>query len=287
MNIHPKRIRWIVKRLLWVFGALVLILFILGAIEYKRKSLVNELTIKIIVDQNGNKFVDQEDVKSILFNNFGHHIEGQTIEKINARQTEEALEKDLFIKDADVYIDALNNVNITVRQREPILRIMDSYDISYYLDEDGKMIPHTTKYTSRTLVATGLIDSFKSNYLEIPQNRLNQIFKLSKKIIENPFLKAQIEQIHMEESGEVTLIPKLGNHKILFGYPAENLSDKLFRLQVFYEKGLPYEGWEKYKTINLAFKNQVVVKKRIEEETDKVKKEKNDNLNNNTVQSLN
>jgi cell division protein FtsQ len=260
MKIHPKRMRWLIKRLLWVLAALVLFLIVMGALRYKRKSLVKELKIQIIEDKDQNRFVNEDDVKSILFNKFGHYVEGQTIEKINAKATELALEQDLFIKDAEVYIDALNNVNIKVKQREPILRVMDIEDETYYLDEKGTRIPHSSKYTARNLVATGDVGIYNEAFLDLPENRLNQIFQLAKKILANPFLKAQIEQIHIDHNGEAILVPKLGNHKIYFGLPADNVDDKLVRLQNFYEKALPYEGWEKYKYISLAFDNQIVAK---------------------------
>lgn len=271
MKVHPKRMRWITKRLIWVVGGLVLLLVVVGAIRYIRKSPVKLLKIQIVEDKNGNRFVDEEDVRNILFGSFGHYIEGQTLETINTQATEKVLEEDLFIKEADVYIDALNNVNITVKQREPILRVMDVEDTTYYLDEAGKRIPHSTKYTARTLVATGDIGIFNEAYLELPENRLNQVYQLAKKILANPFLKVQIEQIHIDHTGDAILVPKLGNHKVYFGVPNENIDDKLYRLQVFYEKGLPYGGWEKYKSISLAFDGQVVAKKRVVEEEKKKK----------------
>jgi cell division protein FtsQ len=275
MKIHPKRMRWIVKRLIWVLAALVLFLVVLGAIRYKRKSLVRELKIQILEDKEKNKFVDEEDVKSIIFNKFGHYVEGQTIEKINTNATETALEQDVFIKEANVFIDAQNNVNIKVSQREPILRVMDIEDETYYLDEKGTRIPHSSKYTSRTLVATGDVGIFNEAFLDLPENRLNQIFQLAKKILANPFLKVQIEQIHIDHNGEAILVPKLGNHKIYFGLPADNADDKLSRLQSFYEKALPYEGWEKYKYINLAYDNQIVAKMKEEPENKSEKQKSN------------
>jgi cell division protein FtsQ len=83
----------------------------------------------------------------------------------------------------------------------------------------------------------------------------------------------QIEQIHIDHNGEAILVPKLGNHKIYFGLPADNTDDKLSRLQNFYEKALPYEGWEKYKYINLAYDNQIVAKMK-EEPEPKTEKQK-------------
>jgi cell division protein FtsQ len=146
---------------------------------------------------------------------------------------------------------------------------MDVEDETYYLDDTGRRIPHSAKYTARTLVATGDIGIFNEAYLELPENRLNQIYHLAVKILSNPFLKVQIEQIHIDHNGDAILVPKLGNHKIYFGMPMENADNKLYRLQAFYEKGLPFEGWEKYRYISLAYDNQVVAKKRIVEEPKK------------------
>lgn len=240
----------------------MMFLLVVGAIQYKRKSKVQSVNITIVEDREGNQFVNEDDVRDILFNTFAHYVEGNRLEKINVELTEKALEEDLFIKEADVYVDALNNMNIKVTQRQPILRVMDVEDETYYLDEEGKRIPFSTKYTSRTIVATGDIGLYNEGYLDLPENRLNKVFQLVKVIEANPFLKTQIEQIHLDHSGDAVLVPKLGNHKIYFGDPADIPKDKLLRLQTFYEQGLPYEGWDKYKSISLAFDKQVVGKKR-------------------------
>jgi cell division protein FtsQ len=36
--------------------------------------------------------------------------------------------------------------------------------------------------------------------------------------------------------------------------------DKFEKLKIFYTKGLPYEGWEKYSEINLKYGDQIVGK---------------------------
>ncbi len=262
MKVHPKRMSWIIRRLLTGLGVLLLLLIVWGAVRYKRLSLVAEVRIMIVEDENGNHFVEDKDVLDILFATFGHYLESQTLEQINVQEVEEVLEKDLFIQDADVFIDALNRVNIKVTQRQPMLRVMDVEDETYYLDAEGTKIPHSTKYTSRVLVATGDIGLYNEGYLGLQENRLYQVYHLAKQILENPFLKVQIEQIHLDHTGDAILVPKLGNHKIYFGDPADNVADKLQRLQTFYEEGLPYVGWEKYKSISLAFDRQVVAKKR-------------------------
>jgi len=264
MEVHPKRMSWIIKRLSLIVGAVAILLLVIAAVQYRKKSVIGEkdLTIKIIKNDAGNKFVRERDVKEVLFREFRHAIVGQPLELIDINQVEEVLESDIFIKDADVYIDALNKVHITIEQRIPIARIMDEADPSYYLDEDGERVRTSPKFTARVMVVTGKIGRFNDNYLNIPHHRLNRVFELIKFIDANDFWKAQFEQIHIDHSGDATLIPKLGDHEIKFGLPNEDIEDKFERLEAFYQDGLPVEGWNKYKSINLAFKGQVVAKKR-------------------------
>jgi cell division protein FtsQ len=264
MKVHPVRLKWIIKQLSKIVGVIAMLLLLVAAVQYRKKSIVanDGLTITIVKNDYKNKFIGKQDVTEILFREFRHAIVGQPLELIDIKEVEKVLEADIFIKNADVYIDALNRVHITVEQRVPIVRIVDEEDISYYLDNDGKRVRTSPKYTARVIVVTGKVGRFNNDYLKDSNNRLNKIFELIKFINNSPFWKAQFEQIHMDYKGEVSLIPKLGDHKVIFGIPNENIKEKFYQLEVFYQDGLPVEGWKKFKTINLAFKGQVVAGKR-------------------------
>ena len=56
---------------------------------------------------------------------------------------------------------------------------------------------------------------------------------------------------------DVTLIPRSGDFKILLG-ELDAPQQKLDRLMSFYRNGLVHTGWNRYKTINLRYNNQVV-----------------------------
>ena len=105
--------------------------------------------------------------------------------------------------------------------------------------------------------------NFEKRFPGIQARQLDDIYRLSKYISENKFLKAQIAQVHRTLGGDFVLIPQVGNHKIIFGsaYTDAEVKEKLDKLVVFYEEGLPYEGWSKYETINLKFRDQIVCKK--------------------------
>jgi len=65
------------------------------------------------------------------------------------------------------------------------------------------------------------------------------------------------------------LIPKVGNHLIIFGDTSQ-MSQKFENLILFYRKGLTKVGWDKYNIINLKFKNQVVCSKKYQMGTSEI-----------------
>lgn len=265
MKVNPKRMAYIIRRLSLFVVGFAMLLLVIAAVQYRRKSVVAEdgLTITIIDNEAQNQFVRERDVEELLFREFRHAIVGQPLELIDIEEVEQVLEENIFIKDADVYADALNKVHITIQQRLPIARIIDEQETtSYYLDEDGKRVRTSPKFTARVVVVTGKIGRYDDNYQNIPHHRLGKVLELVQYLDKQEFWKAQIEQIHIDHSGEATLIPKVGDHKIKFGQPDQEIEDKFRRLAVFYQDGLPVEGWNKFETIDLANKGQIVAKRR-------------------------
>ena len=123
-------------------------------------------------------------------------------------------------------------------------------------------MPLSKHFSARVLVATGNIPPFDKNFLQRKkQNTLKDLFELTNIFMKDEFLNPLIEQIFVTNSEEYILIPNLGDQKIILGN-MENLEKKLFYLETFYKEAVPYKGWQKYKTINLKFKGQVVAGKR-------------------------
>jgi len=79
-------------------------------------------------------------------------------------------------------------------------------------------------------------------------------------INKSEFWKAQIEQVYVNSDREFELVPKVGNHTILFGDTTQT-EGKFKKLEVFYREGLNTDGWNDYKTINVKFKNQIICKR--------------------------
>lgn len=83
-------------------------------------------------------------------------------------------------------------------------------------------------------------------------------------IEEDSFWSAEIVQIVAENASggalELELVPRSGNHTILFG-SIENVEEKFDKLLRFYKEGLNNIGWESYSTINIKYDGQVVCSK--------------------------
>jgi cell division protein FtsQ len=242
----------------------------IGFISERRSRLVcNSLKISI-PDSLKHSFVRQKDILNLLQAQGVNWI-GQYISQINTQQMESLVYKHPAIKEARVYKTIAGSINIEVLQRQPLLRIINRYGDTYYVDEDGKAMPWSNHFTARVLVANGNIGNrFDfSRYREAnilndtitSYHTLKDLFLLASYIQDNKFWRAHFEEIYVEENGDFELIPRVGGHLIIFG-KIENMEEKLSNLQQLYTLGLPNEGWNKYSIINLKFKNQVVCTKK-------------------------
>lgn len=249
------------KRASWLLAVFFSIAIVISAVGKREASIVREVKVEIEPLNSGNALIEVEDVKLTIERSFGAKLEGFPLGSIDVGRVERILEEDPFVLNADVYMDATANVKVNIVQREPVLRIIDNNGLNYYLDKDGMKMPLSRHFTVRVLTATGNIPPHDPNFLERKQHRLKDLFLLSQMISADEFFSALIEQIYVSNTGEFTLIPKVGDQKIIFG-KLENAEVKLENLRIFYKEGIPYEGWQKYRTINVKFDGQVVCEKR-------------------------
>lgn len=183
---------------------------------------------------------------------------GKELRAINAERIEKEIEKHQAILNAEVFkvvaedsISFKGILGVRVKHREPVLRIMSSSG-TYYLDKTGAQIPISPSYTANVLVATGY---FSEDFAK------KQLLPFALHLEENPFWKAQIEQVHVEQDGNVVLTPLVGDHLIELG-SMENIGEKLRNMKAFYEQVLVRNNWDKYHTISVKYKNQVIAKKK-------------------------
>ena len=249
------------KRIAFIVLLFLIAGVIISAIQKRGNSVTKEVLIDIQPLPDGFNLINDEDVLITIQRSFGNNLTRIPITSLDVERVERVLEADPFILESDVYVNANNQVNISVVQREPLLRVIDESGKNYYLDKYGKQMPLSPHFTTRALVATGHIPLYDEVHLDEEDSILRELYDLTNILTKDAFYRPMIEQMHVEKNGEFILIPKVGNHKILLGKYAD-IQDKLKRLKIFYTEGLPHEGWQKYKSISLKYKGQVICKKK-------------------------
>jgi cell division protein FtsQ len=243
------------------------IFLLLGfAVDSNNKSICNSFNISINYDVD-NYFVEENDVIDAVFANIGQ-IEGMPISEIDLHKIESVVNDMIFVENAHVYRTIDGQINVIVNPRKAIARIRNSYNQSFYIDNNGKLMPVSRKFTARVPVVYGnikasysaLIDFENSQYLDAPYKNLSDIYQISKFLNKNSFWNAFIDQIYINSKGEFELITKSNIHIIEFG-SIESMEGKFNKLKFFYVNGLTRVGWQQYNRINIKYNNQIVCSK--------------------------
>jgi|LSQX01.1.fsa_nt_gb cell division protein FtsQ len=240
-------------------GYILLVAFLAITLAFTSKK-VKHITcgsIEVEYSERESIRISKDEVLRIIMATDNHLI-GKRMDQINTEIIEKEIEKHQAILNAEVYKMVASDstsfkgvLGVRVKHREPVLRIMSSGG-SYYMDETGEKIPVSTSYAAKVMVATGF---FSEEFAK------EELLPFVLFLEENPFWKAQITQIHVEQSGDLLLTPLVGNHQIELG-SLDNFQDKLRNMKTFYEQILARNNWEKYEKISLKYKNQIVAKKR-------------------------
>lgn len=235
-------------------GLLFILVFIgvsLGFITTERKKiLMNDF--EVVFDEPY-RFINEAEIENMVFRKF-KGLKGAQIDTINTRDIENKIEELAWVKNAEVYKsylfnDSLNNygrIRVRIKQEKPVMRVVDNNG-GYYLNTNGKRMSISNHHTINVPVFTGKIN----------RDDLQQLLTFVNYINADPFWKALFQQVQVESNGELVLIPRIGEHRIDFGKP-ENIETKLRNLKLVYQEGFYGDAWNRYRSVSLKYKNQVV-----------------------------
>ena len=250
------------------------LLLSLGFVNEKQDALLCK-SLDIKVDQSDDLyFLNKNDIAQLIHSR-KDSIVGQPKSSVHIAEIERMLNSHADIANAKVYLTVDGRLKVEIKQRKPLLRVINLNGDSYYIDDAGKLMPLSEKYTANVIVANGNItESFASAYkyplgeilkdsVTQKNKMLHELYAMAKYITADPFWKAQVQQIYVNTDNDMELVPMVGNQKIIFG-DTTVMDEKFKKLLIFYQQGLNTTGWwNKYSIINLKFKNQIVCTKKI------------------------
>ena len=214
-------------------------------------------SIKVNIDEsNGMLFLSKDDIIKLLNDDQLNIEKVKPISKVDYSKLERVIKNNPYVADANMFVDASGNIQINIRQRTTILRVINNEGVSYYIDEHARKMPLSSKFTARVPVATGNIFSTPENENKTDSVTGKKLFTLADYISSDSFLHSLTEQIVVNNPTEFELIPDIANHSILIG-DVDNLDEKFNKLKIFYREGLNRVGWNGYSQINLKYENEV------------------------------
>jgi cell division protein FtsQ len=249
------------QRIMWTAIMSLIAILLIMSVQRKVNSNINNLTVKIKPIKGNKNLINEIDIKNLFNKYLGYDVTQAEVKSIETNELEELLKADKRIKKVEVFLDAKNKLNVWIVQKQPILRVMDGSNKSYYLDDEGEPIPTVDKSAIRVPLATGNFELYQPGIFQSEKpSKLKEVFEVSKEIFNDEFLSALVEQIDVDEVGEIILIPKIGRQEIIVG-DDRNLQEKFANLKIFYKDGLPREGWRKFSALKLNYKGQVIGKR--------------------------
>jgi cell division protein FtsQ len=225
-------------------------------------TILNNLEIRIL-DSTLNRFVSKEEIVGIIIKE-GINIRETKIKNINTYSLEEAINRRTAVRISQVSLTGKGKLRVDILQRRPIIRI-ETTKGGFYMDDEAYIFPLMDNYSSYVPIVTGYVD------IEIPEGKkgegntddywTSKIHEFAIYMEKSKFWNSMIEQIHISNKGILSLTPRIGKTDIIFGDP-ENIERKFKKLYAFYSRVVPEYGWDKYKTVDLGFGDQLVCTKR-------------------------
>jgi cell division protein FtsQ len=232
---------------------LATVVLLVAAMKQKGNKVCSGVNIEIVGPHNY-VFVDENDIKQILKEN--NAVTGNEISQTDLNAIEEDLQKNAWIKQADLFFDNNQLLQVKINERDPLARVFTLQGNSFYIDSSGMRLPVSENQTARVPVFTSFTSN--KNILSAPDSALlNDIKKIAQFISTDPFWTEQVSQINITTERNFQIVPVLGNQIIELGN-ADSLQSKFDRLYSFYKQVWAKAGFEKYEKIDVRYDGQVV-----------------------------
>lgn len=229
-------------RILKILVTVGILIFLLS-FSLKRFSNKPMESIKISMDdkQDSVYFVDERDIKSIIkLANPENKIGTLDIPKLEKR-----LNDIEFIDSANVYLNLNGTLNLDIKQRVPVFRLLKNGK-DFYVDAKGVEFPTSKNYSYPCMLVTG----------NVRKDEYQNLAALIDKIDKDDFSKKYFIGIS-KDKGNYNLLTSDANYKVEIG-DLNNIEFKVKGFKTFVEKYLVSQDPNKYKKISLKYDNQIV-----------------------------
>lgn len=228
----------------------------LAASNYQQQLRCQSLRIHILPNE-GSAFLSDENVRSTLFRYTDDSILGDRVDQVAFRHLENVIDKNSYVAKSQVYVDALGNVHVNVLPRIPVLRVINSNGVSYYLDAEGNTMPLSDKFTAHVPVALGNIHVSENEPVSSDSAVYKNLYAMTCAVRRDSFLNSLVDEIWVDDAKQISFFPRVGNQRILIGDTSE-MKEKIEKLKLFYTDALRGDfTLADYATVDIRFGGEI------------------------------
>ena len=246
-------IRKVIQVLFTLVAAVCCIVAMVSASRMDDARMVASVDVHI---NNAKKyhFIEEKQILDEAINDRNIDVLHTPAGKLDMQAMEQILKADPWVADAQLYIDNAKVLHIIVTQRLPQARIFAQDGNSYYIDSTLSVMPLSPSFIYYTSVVTNM-PVIKNDSAGTAMKK--QVLKMVRTIQSDSFWNVQVSQIVVDSGNCFELIPVLGDQRIIFG-DTSRIKDKLDNLTAFYKGVLNKIGWDRYETLDVRYKGQVI-----------------------------
>jgi cell division protein FtsQ len=237
----------------WILAGAGTIVLLGAAMQKKNHRLCAGVHIEITGAEK-HMFIDEKDVMELL--HAGGKLEGNASSLLDLRSMEAAVEKNPWVRNAEMFLDNQRILQVRIEERQPVARVFTMEGGSFYLDSSALRLPLSEKISARVPVFTGF-PTDKPVLAKPDSILLHDIVHVGQYLLADSFWMAQTAQVDITAQSGFEIIPVIGDHTIALGN-AENLAQKFDRLYTFYRKAWLQHGINTYERLDVQYNNQVV-----------------------------
>ena len=255
-----KTVRHIINGVSGALLAACLVLAYMSGVSCRAPLKCTGLNV-VIADSSMNRFVSKADVKKFLDKEYGEYV-GMLLDSIDLAKVEKIIDGRSAVNKCEAYTTRDGMLNVKVTQRTPVVRFQKS-DGGFYADAEGFLFPLQSSYASRVQVIDGDIplkanSGYKGEITDEKERAwLGKVIALVNYMENSRTWKDKIVQITVGEDSELTLIPREGKEKFLFGQP-DDLKGKFERMEIYYKSVRKDKGEDHYSFVDVRFEGQLV-----------------------------
>tara|TARA_R100000541_G_scaffold43399_1_gene50660 strand:- start:1630 stop:2376 length:747 start_codon:yes stop_codon:yes gene_type:complete len=233
------------KLLPWATAIMLIVgVAVLAAIYWNRNVTVDELTF------SGNVITETEILTEAANVEFGVHPDSLDLSAIV-----EGIERVDYVKSATPYIEPNGELNIQIKERNPIaLLIKDGNRV--YVDAEGVKLPIFEGKTFNLPLVYGFNASTNSDTLK--SEAFKQISTFLTEARQNKFGWITISEVAYNKEEGVVALSQENGVKLLFG--SNDFRIKLENWEAFYTEVIRVKGIQTMQQVDLRFTNQVVTR---------------------------